>query len=858
MTSTVITVEVLDESGKAAVAAAKRAQTIVDDIGDVVGSIDDARDEALGEIAAAEADALASLTGIAAERATRLIGAVKAAAGDASKVKLLVSMDGAVTYRSGSTTDIQTLSPLIGAGTLSQFGTTYDGTGGAELPLRPIKNATGIQFHSQVGFDLSTSPLTQTGEMCIDIIMRTPAPAASYASVALMTADIAARKMGDISAVTAGAWTNIPANYSGYPDPAAGYLRNMQIADADLIQGLYIKGNGAYGKPSDQGFLTILNSDEGKYIRLFFDRLGRIVVFAYDGTTQAQVKTQNTDAFTLGQSGPMHLKLDCSHRHTRLWLNGVEIYSAAMKASFTPDHIYFNGKSRLAAGVIPVSGFAWTMDALCITENLDFTAKRHLSDALAAEFGTPKQAWNPVVRIGVHIGQSNGAGSTNTAGDLNRPDAISGWNGMVMPSGADLPAQVAITNTWLQRVYVTRDANAPWDIGPMRADTNVFSGAAGVGSAYVVSGQGIETVEWGLMGQLLTTEENRAHDWCLLGINDGGYSLGYLDSTTNPYLYNVRGTSFGSWPNVTNERDHANQMVAEAVAHFAARGQTVELAYVYHEQGETIVPLPAGYTQATYGAAYEASWRNWLVNQLWHLVNPTGPAPVYIKKAINYSADGASNSYNVTPYYPDDQLRRLEATKDTTFRFAFTGESYARDGRFIHKPLLWHRKRGETVGKIILDAQAGNDTTCFQVKSASIVSGKIRLMLSAGADAVDTAYPTVLARHATGGVDTFGLVLEPVSGGRTITAVDNTNINAATPYIEVTVSGGGAVAGDRINVTGSNARWSNYRRHARTYGLLPDQDWSGSPANFTSGAPPYTPGANNELTPWLAAGSYVV
>lgn len=794
---------------------------------------------------------------VTAERATRLIDAVRAAARDPSKVKLLVTKDGAKTYRSGSTTDIQTLAPLIGPATFGQAGTTYDGTGGAGLPLRPIETATGIQFHSQVGLDLANGVVSQTGEITLDLIFRTPALAATYTSVAAMTGDAAARKMGDIVKVTGGPRTNIPTNYSGYPDPASQYLLNMEFGsgDADLAQGLYIYGNGTFNRCDQQQMLGLTSADGSKYLQVYFGRLGRLGVFAYDGSVQASGLTQNVDVFTAAQTQAQHIKAEISGTHTRLWLNGVEIWASQNKADFTAGKLYLNGKARSASGTLPVSGFGWTMDALCITESLDFTDRRHVSDALAAEFGTPVQAWHPIVKLGVHIGQSNGAGSTDTAGDVNRPDAISGWNGMITAAGADKPANVGVTNTWLPRVYCTRDFNHWSDIGPLRATTNQFSNASGDG--YVVSGQGMETVEWGLFGQIFTSKEQRNHDWCMIGLNEGGWTLAYLDATLSPNLYELRGTDLGGiypYPGSGgNARDFTNRMVAEAAAFFATRGQKLQLAYVYHEQGESTDPLTTGY-----GAAYETSWRNWLTNQLWHIVDSTGPAPVYIKRAINGAVDGVSNSYNVTPYYFDDQLRRLEATRDTTFRFAFLGEGYARDGRFIHKPLLWHRKRGESIGRLLLDAWAGTPTKCFQVTSAARVSGKIRLYLSAGADAVDTAYPTVLARHTTGGVDTFGLVLEPNGGARTITAVDNTNINAATPYIEVTVSGGGAIAGDRINVTGTNARWSNYRKHTRTTGLLQDQDWSGSPGNFTSGSPPFTPGPSNDLTPWLAAGSYVV
>lgn len=855
------------------VAAVKEAaeQTAADVI--AAGEIlDDVETEGAAQLA------LINAAGLAGQRAERLISAVKAAARDQSKIKLLVTKDGAKTYRVGAPTEIETLVPLIGPGTLVQPAFTWDGTGGAVgAARRPVETATGIRFDSQTGFDLASGVLSQTGNYQIDLFFETPAltttaaaPAGTYASIAAMNADIANLKMGDIVKVVGGPVTTLT------PDVPAAYVGSMECSDAELARGLYIKGNGTMGRMDSAALFWILDtaSTPTKYIRTFFDRRGQLIMASYDGAAQAFCRTLSQDVFTPGQSRIQHIKLevDTEDRHARLWLNGIEVSPTIGLPNFVPNRLYVNG-APAGNATIPFSGMRWTMNALCVTENLDFSERRRVSDALARSFGTPDQAWSQFVNVIVQNGQSRGAGTVDASGWPNTPDVFSGWNGEIIKSVSTSSEAYYPSQVPLKRVYAQTSPDNPWDNGPCAVLPNIFGNPNQTGS-YTCSGAAGETNEWGIFAQLFKYEEARQTDWQIIGLNYGGHSLGILDTKSNPnkYLYGLR-----TAPGLTNAvpRDMINRQVAEAVAFWRRRGQTCRLVMVYHEQGETPAPLPIDPTTGNpfiagtqYGAAYEYSARNWINNELLKLMPPSdGLQPIYIKKAINFSTDGFSNAFMGPPYYYDDQLRRLEEHRDTAFRYAFLGESYAVGGRFIHWPTINYRCLGERLGwhagRMIF---GGDEGRCFQALSASIVGGKIRLFLSEAAAVVDAAAnskPTVLYRLTTGGVDTFGLVFEPVSGGRTITAVDNSQIAAATPYIEVTISGGGAIAGDRINITGTNARWSNYRRATRVFGELLDQDWtvpndqnglSGGPGakKFKVSANPY------EITPWLAAGSYVL
>lgn len=795
---------------------------------------------------------------VPAERARRLTSSVLAAAKSSSKISLLTTKDGTQTLRAGSATDIDSCTVLIGPGPLVQNANTYNGTNGAGLPLRPTAPGTGFLFHPQVGFDLNYALPADTTNFGLDVILHTAPEAVDYASEAARTADIGARRMGDIALQNGGPFCNTAVTTGG-ADYADKYLRMSTMQDSALLQGLYVFGNGSYSNPSSTPILSWYSSDFTKYGLLSFDRKGRLVLNTYDGVLGVALYSWGTDVWAAGQTAPQHCHIDVADGELSMWLNGVEIAHAKGTVSFTPAHFYVNGGKRQANNIVPVNGFVWTMDALCLTTGLDWPEKRAVSDALAAEFGTPKRAWDPIVLLGIHDGQSNGAGSTDTSGDPNRPDAVTGFNGMITSAGADLPSKVTLSNISLPRTYACASPNDPTNIGPVIAPFNVYGNPSGSGLSYTASSSGTETVEWSVRAQLNRIPYFRDKDLVMVGTNYGGFSYGLITSTTNPYIYDLLTTPLGS--TTVNALDYSDRMVAAAVAKFRKRGQTVRLAYLYQDQGETLFDLPIDpatgvfYTQDKYGAAREASVRSRIINRLWHLVDPTGPAPIAIQKPIDYSGDGISNKHMVSPYYYGDQLRKLEATRDALFRYALLGDGYGRFGRFIHKPLIWHRKRGDAIGSLIVDAYNGVSTKVAQVTSVAIVAGKLRLYLSEAFDVVDVAYPNVPMRHTTGGIDTYGLVLEVA--GKTIAAVDNTHAgDAMTPYIEVTGSTAFVALDGRINVTGTNATYSNYRRKARTYGLYQDQDWSASPGNFTSGSPPYTPGPLNDLTPWLAAGTY--
>jgi len=809
----------------------------------------------------------AALSGLSGERARDLVAAMLASTRDPSKIKLLVTKDGGKTFRSGSTTDIETLAPLIGpAGiNLVQPGLTWSGAGGySGQPLRPVESADGIQFHRETGFDLLSGVTSGMSGVCLDLVLRMPAltttaaaPAGTYSSVAAMNADLANLYVGQMVKVTGGPLTNLT------PDPPIEWIGWQNITSGNFQQGYYVKGNAAMVPMGSAPLFVLYDAAYGgasRFIYFFIDTFGRVHGYTYDGTINPEAWMACTDVVALAQARPVHLKFQFDEQHIRLWVNGVEVMATPQVTTFTPNRLAFNGGPHGAGpgtSAAAIGGLSWTLCAMAISQGCDFTEQRLISDAIARYCGTPIQPFNPVAYLIVQKGQSRGAGSTSTVGDLNRPDGISGWNGETVRANSRSASAAAITQELLPRAYACSNQNTPWDIGPVGFSINAF-GNSGAGSGHTVSGAAVESIEFGLVNQLRLAKEFREHDIMLVGLNNGGWSLGLLDAKSNPpvYLYDL---DTATQITATQAREMLNRMVSNAAKFFRKRGQELRLVAVYDEQAETLAPLPTGFSAATFGAAYEASARQWLPNELLKLVNGAdGQAPLYIKKAADYSADGASNSYCVTPYYYTDQLRLLEASRDTTFRYMFLGESYAIGGRFIHWPLTTYRKLGERLGRKLREAWCeGKSGTSFHVASAVRSSGQIILTLNRPGVLVDsTPYPSVLQRHTTGGVDTYGFVLESNGGGRTITAVDLTNVGASTPTITISVSGGGAVAGDRINVTGTNARWCNIREATSYPGIYYDQDYSSLPG---TASPVHALSGNlNETAEFLCPSTHVV
>ncbi|HEX5213313.1 MAG TPA: hypothetical protein VFW22_16430 [Pseudolabrys sp.] len=809
---------------------------------------------------------------VATERAARLVRAVRSAVRDSSKIKLLVTKDGAKTYRSGSQTDIETLVPLIGpAGVnLIQPGNTWDGTGGAAgAPRRPIEVADGIQFGSQTGFDLNSGVVAGTAGVCIDFIISFPAltataaaPAGTYPDVATMTADVANLYMGQMVKVIGGPLTNLS------PDPPIEFAGWQNITANNFLRGFYLKGNGTMNLAGAALFFLYDTAFNGtsRFMYPFLDGFGRLHFYTYDGTVNPEVYTACTDIVTSGQAKPQHIRMLFDDTHIRVWVNGVEVMAVPTLTNFTPNKLNINGGIRAANNTIPFGGMSYTLNAMAVTQGLDFTEQRFVSDALARFCGTPIQPFHPEVYLFVQKGQSRGAGSGSTAGDQNRPDSISGWNGETVRANSRSASGPSFTQETLPRTYCCSSPDNPTDIGPVGTVVNAFGSPTAAGGSHTVAGTGGETNEWGMVNQLRLGpdgREFRERDIMIIGLNYGGWSLGSLDQKSVPpkYIYDL---DAASGITQTQAREMLNRMVSKAVKFFAKRGQKLRLVGVYDEQCETLGPLPidpatgAMYTQDKFGAAYEASARQWLPNELLKLASGTDErTPMYAKKAADYGADGASNAYSMTPYYYTDQLRKLWNNRDNIFRYMFLGESYAIGGRFIHWPPTTYRKLGERLGRRYREGWVTGKSDCFQINSAARNgSNQIVLTLNRAAVLVDsTPYPSVLQRHRTGGIDTYGFVLE-ASGGRTITNVDLSNMAAATPTITISVSGAGAIAGDRVNVTGLNALWGNIREATSKPGIYYDQDYSSLPGVAT---PIHALSANlNETAEFLCPSTHLV
>jgi hypothetical protein len=211
--------------------------------------------------------------------------------------------------------------------------------------------------------------------------------------------------------------------------------------------------------------------------------------------------------------------------------------------------------------------------------------------------------------------------------------------------------------------------------------------------------------------------------------------------------------------------------------------------------------------------------------------------------------------------YIDDQLRRLEGMRSLNFRYSCLANYATRFGRWIHPTVLAQRHLGEIAGDMIrrIYFEQTWDGRAFQVVSAVRSGANIVLTCNGPLAEQDANSPLWLTRAATGGFDTFGVVFEPASGTRTFSGnVTWANSGASgVGVITVPISGGGPLAGDRINVTGTNNYYTNFRSATTRTGLYPGMNWAATP--FASPAPPIDPtGPLNDLTEPLAVSSHVL
>lgn len=760
----------------------------------------------------------------------------------------------------GNPTDrlVESLTPLVGpAGQVfGQNGSTWDGTGSpvAEA-LRPVETDAGIRFHRQTGFQMQHGIISQASAgWCLDMIVDMPPVAATYATKAAADAALSSHPVGAIVYVT-GAAPFLTGLGAGWEDAPADALRGMGLLSVYLRDcGYYIRGNGTWGKLSAQIAKFWKTGGGSETVELYLGPLGMIEAYAYDGTRQALLPGFYDDR--LAQGGRFHVRIERDDEGGYIVsLNGEEKIAAHTTIDFVPDRFALNGAGRSGSGTsaLPVDGASFTLVALSITEGLDYPGRRAVSDVLARACGTPDVHWSPVADIVVHIDQSRTAeANQTTAGDPNRPDAISNWSGEIAGRAANDPVAFNPTQRQLPGVYCFRNIYYPDPIGPFCAAGGGYGVASSNNNRFTLSGSATETIEMGLAAQLRLHQTGgafgRGNHLYFAGHTAGGQPLTFFQIKSGKYIRALPSLTVTEWNYAS--RDFCNRQVQLIVERCRRRGQLTRIVCLSNLQSEIDIGSST--------AAHEADMRQWWDDELRQLVDlPT--TPLFLLKTPSYSSGGTGNDCNTAgANYGDDQYRRLGANKDTGHPIRILGSIYAWCGRFIHWPQVKVRLLGEAMGDLIgrfVYKAEFEDTP--QVVSAVRSGSNVVLTVNRPVDIVaSTAAPTVLATLTTGGYNTYGLVYEPTGGGRTFSG--HVTLSGDGLTITAPISGGGPVAGDRISVTGAGARWSNFRARSRRYGVFTDHNWGSLPLATATPTINLTGGATNEITEWLAPSSHVL
>jgi hypothetical protein len=783
----------------------------------------------------------------ATQRASALVANITAAAKAPSAIKLLVTKDGTITYRGGSTVNIDQIAPLIGPANLLA-GVGFDGSGPATAPPpTPIATAAGLQMHHQSGFILSNAVIANTGNFAIDMVITWPAVAATFANVAAMNAALATWPVGALVYVS-----NPVIPVSGNPDQTDNLL-GINTAGGAVTGGYYLRGNGAWD--THNAFLFEV-TDGSNRCEVTVSPVGQLSGFVYAGSgAGAQVVQFYRDVIAFRPGSAQSLRLESDGTAISIYWNGEEVGTIYSQASFVPTTWYINGNNHTAGtgtGTIPVNlGASYTLGALCVSQGLDYTQRRLVSNVLADTFGTPRVLWSETADVVIHIDQSRTSAPENsTTGDPNRPDSASNWNGMLTRRRTNDPLGINPSQEVLPGVYssgIVNDATRNPEFGPLCCSNNVYGQSSNAVGTFTQSGSGGETIEWGFAKQWRLAEGGRQNHLYFIGMTIGGQTLAYLQSKSGAYLHSLLGTSMAT----LQPRDWTNRSLIALRKRCHARGQRLRCIVLSDLQGETDVAIVGT------AALHETDTRQWWDAEISKLVDLPSPPPLMLFKSPDYSYDGTGLGGNTSgSNYVLDAYRRLGLNKDTGHRLRTLTSIYAWAGRFIH----WSEPRIRLIGEVMGDLarrawHEGNDVDSLQVVTAVRSGANIILTTNRPVAIVSQALPTVLSTLTTGGFNTYGLVFEPTSGGRTISGA--VTLDGTGKIITVPISGGGPIANDRINVTGTGALWTNFREATRRYGQYPDQNWTAIP--FASAAPTLDySGPLNELTEWLSPSSHVL
>lgn len=746
--------------------------------------------------------ATAAAANVATVRAERLKRAVIAAAGGSARVNLLLTKDGAKTYRAGSATDIDTIAPLLPeTGVVFGQGTNgWNGTGSPAvptLPLRPVETATGLSFHRETGFHCKDgggtliSPMPSLGaQWYFAAVLRMPALAATYADVTAMNADLANRKVGEVvytgggteptfagtNAETGAPYAPIPADTTGNSD--------LSSLNASMTRGYYIRSNTVFARYFNMRIFEWWDSTGAGNIRMSYiqiDPIGRLQYFAYDGTVQEAALNNwgpASDMVVYGQTAPLLFELERDDDEIIVYLNGVEVATFHSFAIYTPNRFQINGFGDGSIATTPYSGQAFTLDALVITNGLDYKKNLAVANVIAAEFGTPARQWCPNAYAGIFTDQSRLSGTFDARTTPAIPDAKSNWSfqlagqdgGQFTTSDAKLSQP---SGDLIPGAFGVESLGNPHRIGPLRRMTSSAgaTSASSRGLGIAVSAPILESIEWGFAAELMKEEQMRNAHLYIVGACNGGFADEALKAEdAGQYLYTLADPS----STVTQPRTLLNRAIMRIARRCLKRGQTLRPLCLFNVQGETFTFITANKTQE--GMLRSLDLRNWFTTQVSHMLDWTGQPPIVGAKVIEYSAtDGLGNDYN--KYDPvnngfgkDNQMMQIENDSDATMRYVVLGSTGNWMGRGIHWPAVKVREFGMIIGDRVRRGYFENAKIgALKIVSAAIGAGgnagKIVLTTNRRITVDNGGTPMMPGVYHTDGIGgvgflTYGLIFE--------------------------------------------------------------------------------------------------
>jgi hypothetical protein len=271
---------------------------------------------------------------------------------------------------------------------------------------------------------------------------------------------------------------------------------------------------------------------------------------------------------------------------------------------------------------------------------------------------------------------------------------------------------------------------------------------------------------------------------------------------------------------------------------------------IINQQGET-----RSYTTGDnpiIGDLHEADLRD-VQEVLLALCGTSDAPPICMKKAISYSDDGASNSYNRSGggyYAEDDQFYRIQENRDLGFRYAMLSSVYGYCGRGIHWPPVVVRHLAMIAGDKLGRGYFKNEDITPLDWTAQISGSNVVITFDRPVELVEKNGPFVTGYGRVDGVGgtgylNYGFVFTGTVSGRTQSA--NATFNAGARTLTIPLSGAPS-AGDVVSGTGLNALFTNVREAADNIGELTTQAWPSLP--LADSAPLYDYTAAAHLEDW--------